>query len=331
MIECIFTIDYEIYGNGEGSLKELVYEPAERLRTIFRKWNARFVAFVEVAELEMIEAKCTDSAIDLIKCQIRDFHKEGFELGLHLHPWWYNARHKNGGWIPDYSEYNLCTLPMGRIVQIIDRSIAYLRRVLGLVNFMPLSYRAGHLLFQPTRTVANVLAERGVKIDSSVYKGGLWHHYHLDYRRALKNGYFWKFTDDVNEPDLQGILLEIPIHTQMVPTQKMFTTKRIGLQHKGSSTTQTGKKMLNRVKDFLRFRYPLKFDLCQMSLKELIGIVDEVFLEDQQNPTLFRPIVAIGHTKDLVDFETLKLFLSYLEKKRIPLSTFQSVYPRCIF
>ena len=28
MIECIFTIDYEIYGNGEGSLQQLVYEPA---------------------------------------------------------------------------------------------------------------------------------------------------------------------------------------------------------------------------------------------------------------------------------------------------------------
>ena len=31
MIECIFTLDYEIYGNGTGALKDLVYEPAERL------------------------------------------------------------------------------------------------------------------------------------------------------------------------------------------------------------------------------------------------------------------------------------------------------------
>ena len=35
MIECIFTIDYEIYGNGQGSLKELVYDPMERLLAIF--------------------------------------------------------------------------------------------------------------------------------------------------------------------------------------------------------------------------------------------------------------------------------------------------------
>ena len=52
MIECIFTIDYEIYGNGEGSLQELVYEPAQRLMVVFEEWDARFVNFVEVAELD---------------------------------------------------------------------------------------------------------------------------------------------------------------------------------------------------------------------------------------------------------------------------------------
>ena len=55
MIEFVFTIDYEIYGNGTGLLKDLVYEPAKRLRELFRTWNVRFVAFVEVAELEKIE------------------------------------------------------------------------------------------------------------------------------------------------------------------------------------------------------------------------------------------------------------------------------------
>ena len=99
MIECIFTIDYEIYGNGQGSLRELVYELAERLKAIFKKWNKRFVPFVEVAELEMIEAKGSDPAIDLVKHQLRDFYRHGFELGLHLHPQWYKAQYENGKWL----------------------------------------------------------------------------------------------------------------------------------------------------------------------------------------------------------------------------------------
>src|SRR6202521_2621021 len=132
MIECVFTIDYEIYGNGRGSLRELVYEPTETLMAIFRKLEKRFVIFVEVSELEMIEAKATDPAIDLVRRQIRDAYEEGFEVGLHVHPWWYNAKYEDGSWVLDYSEYNLCALPRERIIQIIDRSIAYLRDVLGV-------------------------------------------------------------------------------------------------------------------------------------------------------------------------------------------------------
>lgn len=330
MIECIFTIDYEIYGNGQGSLRELVYVPAQMLKEIFLKMNRRFVVFVEVAELEIIEANRTDPDIELIKNQIREFHKEGFEIGLHIHPWWYNANRKNGKWILDYTEYNFCTLPRERIAQIVDRGISYLREILGESDFTPLSHRAGHLLFQNTQDAAKVLVERGIKVDSSVYKGGLWHQHKLDYRPALKNGYFWKFTDSTNVCDPKGVLLEIPIHTRMVPIWEMFTTRRIGLQQKGSSSIQAGKKILSRIKDFLRLSHPLKLDLCQMNLKELISTIDAVVLEDLQTPPQFKPIVAIGHTKDLVEFETLKLFLTYLEKKRVPLSTFKCVYNMCI-
>ncbi len=330
MIECIFSIDYEIYGNGEGSLRELVFEPAERLMATFRKWKARFVPFVEVAELEMLEAKGTDSTINLVKQQLRNFYSEGFELGLHLHPQWYKARHENGRWLLDYSEYNLCTLSRERVVQIVDRALAYLRGILGMADFTPVSFRAGNWLFQPTQTVANVLVEQGIKVDSSVFKGGLQRQHKLDYRRALRNGYYWKFTNDTNVSDPQGALLELPIHTQMVPFWRMFTTKRVGIQRKAPSSAQNGKKRLYRILDFLRFQYPLKFDFCRMTMHELTRLVERVIKEDQKDTTSFRPIVAIGHTKDLVDFETVESFLSYLEQKGIAVSTFSDVYQKCV-
>ena len=329
MIECIFTLDYEIYGNGEGSLRELVYEPAERLRAIFRKWNERFVLFVEVAEFEIMEAQGVDQTINLVKHQIQNFYREGFELGLHIHPWWYNARYENGGWLLDYSEYNLCTLPRERIVKIVDRSISYLRSVLGESDFTPLSFRAGNWLFQPTRTAAKVLADYGIKVDSSVFKGGFQYQHKLDYRRTLKNGYHWMFTDYVDTPDPEGKLLELPIYTQMVPMWEMLTKKRIGLQKKSPSTAQKGKNRLYRYLDFLRFYHPLKLDFCRMTINELTNLVDKIIQQDQKNPALFKPIVTIGHTKDLVDFETVESFLSYLEQKKITVSTFEEVYNKC--
>jgi len=330
MITCIFTLDYEIFGNGEGSLRELVYEPAEKLRAVFKKWDARFVTFVEASEFEMLEKHQADSAINDVRRQIGSLHTQGFEIGLHLHPQWYNARYENGKWVLDYSEYNLCALPRERIAKIIERSILYLRNVLDEPDFTPLSFRAGNWLFQPTKIAADVLVENGIKIDSSVFKGGLQRNHRLDYRQARKNGYYWRFREEVTKNDPNGRLIELPTHTVMVPSWKMVTSKRVGMGHKSRTSPLRGMMKFKRYLDYLRFMYPLKLDFCRMTVRELTSMMDKVIRDDQENPNLFRPIVAIGHTKDLVDIETVESFLSYLKEKGIAVSTFEGAYTRCL-
>jgi hypothetical protein len=330
MVECIFTLDYEIYGNGTGSLRDLVYEPGEQLRQIFHKWNARFVNFVEVAEFEKIEGCGADPAIDLVKRQIRDLYREGFETALHLHPQWYNARYDRGRWFLDIGEYNLCTLPPMRIAQIVERSLGYLRHVTDRRDFTPLSFRAGNWLFQPTRNAANILAQKGIRIDSSVFKGGLQHNHTLDYRPALKNGNYWPFKADVNEPDPTGPWIEVPIHTEMVPFWKMPTSKRVRFGNTFGLTSQSTKHKVNRIQDFLRFRYPLKLDFCRMTLNELTSMIIRVIREDHQQPESYRPIVAIGHTKDLTDPQTVDSFLGFLRANAIAVTTFESALPKLL-
>jgi len=325
MIECIFTLDYEIYGNGEGSLQELVYEPTERLKTVFEKSNARFVVFAEAAELEIIEANNSDQAINLVKKQIRELYGKGYELGLHLHPQWYNARYENNKWQLDYTEYNLCTLPRNRIEKIVERSVGYLRRVLGVQDFSPFSFRAGNWLFQPTQPTAEVLAQHNIRVDSSVFPGGMQHQYRLDYRRAIKNGYYWPFLTDVNIIDRQGILMEFPIYTRMVPFWTIFTSKRIGLQQKIPKRNRAVNEKILRLFDFMRLFQSQKLDFCRMTKRELIKILAEEIQRDQKDPDSFRPIIAIGHTKDLVDLETVDSFLCYLRGKNIPIMTFAEI------
>jgi hypothetical protein len=329
MIECLLTVDYEIYGNGSGSLRQLVFEPAQRLGEILDEFNAKMVLFVEAAELEAIEAAGSDPAITDVKRQVRRMHDGGHEIGLHLHPQWCNARFASGTWNLDYSEYNLCSLPENRIAEIVNRSIGYLRALLSDPDFTPLSFRAGNWLFQPTQTAAKVLAQRGVQIDSSVFKGGLQRGHKLDYRRALANGYYWKFGSDVTASDPSGAMLELPIYTEMVPFWKMATAKRNAFRSGGGSGTPAsfGAK-INRFLDRARPFYPLKFDFCRMTLDELTSMVDGVMEMDRSAPS-YKPLVAIGHTKDLADFDTIGLFLSYLKEKNIPVSTFQNVKIRC--
>jgi hypothetical protein len=328
MIEVVFTIDYEIYGNGTGSLDELVYQPTRRLKDLFESHNGRFVTFVEAAEFEKIEAYGTDPAIDLVKKQIQELHRDEFEVALHLHPQWANARYEQGQWSLDLSEYNLCKLPKKRIAEIVDGSLAYLRHVVGESDFTPVSFRAGNWLFQPTQTAASVLAEKGIKIDSSVFKGGLQHNHSLDYRRALRNGYYWPFSCNVNDPDPAGPWIEVPIHTDMVPFWKMPTSKRMAFPNRFGATDQSKRQKMNRALDFLRFRYPLKLDFCRMTLSEMTSMLERVIRQDREEPESYRPIVSIGHTKDLADFDTVDSFLSFLRLNQIKVSTFADIYPR---
>lgn len=327
MIDFIFTLDYEIYGNGTGSLAELVYEPAERLRRLFDKWNARFVAFVEVAEFEKIGQYQTDPAINLVGEQIFNLHREGHEVALHLHPQWSNARYAQGIWHLDEAEYNLCTLSRERISEIVEGAIDHLRTLVRDRGFTPLSFRAGNWLFQPARTAARVLAQNGIRVDSSVFKGGVQRSHRLDYRRAMANGDYWFFNDDVNQPNDQGLWLEIPIYTEMVPFWRMLTSKRLRMSSGMGMSGQNIVRKWNRVRDLARFRYPIKLDFCRMTLGELTAMVDNIARSYHgENGCL--PIVAIGHTKDLVDLDTVDTFMAYLHERNMRVSTFADVYPK---
>lgn len=330
MIDCIFTIDYEIYGNGTGALKNLVYEPCLRLADLFKRHNIRFVNFVEAAEFEKIEAAGTDPQIGQVMRQIRDLYCDGFEVGLHLHPQWFNARYQSGRWLLDYSEYNLCKLERSRISEVVGRSLSYLQRVVGDPSFTPLSFRAGNWLFQPSRTASEVLREFGIRIDSSVFKGGLQHKHNLDYRPARKNGYYWRFDTDVNVEAANGPWLEVPIYSEMIPSWRMLTSKRLSFSGNiGMSGPSAGNRAL-RALDFLRFTYPLKLDFCRMTLDELTSTMSRVMRRDRRDPAAYKPIVLIGHTKDLNDLPAVERFLSFLEANEIKVSTFADVYPKLL-
>lgn len=328
MIDTVFTLDYEIYGDGTGSLEALVYRPAQQLAEVFRRFDTRFVAFVEALELEQIDTNTSDSAIDLVRSQVKDFHDTGFEIGLHLHPQWANARYNNGFWQLDPNEYNLCLLTTERIVEIVDRSLAYLRYLVDDPKFTPLSFRAGNWLFQPSPKAARILAERGIQIDSSVFKGGLQRNHGLDYRCTVGYGPYWQFLDDVTLPDRSGCWTEIPIHSEMVFPFILAKPRRLGFGNTLGMTNRSVKHKVARMLDFMRFQCPLKLDFCRLALKELVSMMRKIIEQDRMDPSKYRPIVAIGHTKDLTDLGVVEGFLSFLKDNHINVSTFDNVLAR---
>jgi hypothetical protein len=328
MIECIFTLDYEIYGDGTGSLRDLVYEPTDRLAELFQRHDVKFVVFAEIAELARIEEYGTDPALDLVRKQVRNLNRAGFEMGLHIHPWWHNARYDGTRWILDFSEYNLCTLPKARISTIISEGIRNLRNLVNRPDFTPISHRAGNWLFQPTESLATVLAQSGICIDSSVFPGGWRHDYGLDYRKTPKGHYYWAFLEDILKPDPKSGLYEVPIHSVMVPFWRMQVAKRLAYGNAFGATARTLGGATKRMRDFLRFRHPLKLDFTRLTSAQMIATLSEVLVSDRKEPNKLRPIVAIGHSKDLSDYKAVDEFLTFLRENGITISTFKDVHSK---
>lgn len=321
MIECIFTLDYEIYGNGQGSLRDLVLDPTQRLAEVFQEFDAPFVVFAEAVEFaKMEEAQCDPDSAG-VRAQMRELRAAGHEIALHLHPWWANARYEGGRWHLDWSERNIGTMEPARVEAIVSGAIRYLRDGLADPSFTPLSFRSGLWVMQPTSVIANVLARHGVRVDSSVFKGGRVHGLGLDYRPAIANDRFWRFSNDVNMPDPHGTLLEIPIHTQLVPFWQMLGHKRLKLQNKTRSASQ-GSPLPRHLRDFLRFRYPRKLDFCRMTFDEMRESLEAVLEQHQGQPGERNLVVAIGHSKDFVDSDAVRRFLGFLQERSVPVTTF---------
>jgi hypothetical protein len=324
MIKCIFTLDYEIYGNGVGSLRNLVLDPTQRLADVFYEFGAPFVVFAEAVEFRKMEEAQCDPDTAGVRAQMRELRAAGHEIALHLHPWWANARYEGGRWHLDWSERNICALQPERIEAIVSEAIRYLRDSLNDPHFTPLSFRSGLWVMQPTPVIAKVLARHGVEVDSSLFKGGRVRGLGFDYRPATANGSSWLFSDDVNMPDPHGTLLEIPIRTQMVPFWRMLSGKRLKL-HSKTRRASEGSPLPGNWRDFVRLRYPRKLDFCRMTFAEMREAVTEV-LEEEQRRKEHSAIVAIGHSKDFVDPDAIRSLLAFLQERGVAVTTFSRMF-----
>jgi hypothetical protein len=171
--------------------------------------------------------------------------------------------------------------------------------------------------------IASVLAQHGVRVDSSVFKGGRLRGLGLDYLPALGNGGSWRFGNDVNVPDPNGALWEIPIHTKMVPFWRMLGGKRLKLHGKTRKASE-GSPLPRNWRDFIRLRYPRKLDFCRMTFAEMREAITGV-LEEEQGRKECSPIVAIGHSKDFVDPDAVRICLAFLQERGVAVTTFSRI------
>ena len=349
MLRIVFTIDYELYGNGDGNSRKLIVNPTKRLLKLFDKFGAKLTIMAEVAQIyKFKEYRDTigkdDYHYEAITEQLRRAVQTGHDVQLHVHPSYLNASHQNGRWEQDWIEYNLSTLPYERIHAIVQKGKQLLCELLTPVkpDYQCRYFRAANWSMCPSENIVKALLAHGFLIDTSVFKNGKRSGMiEFDYSTAWSDCLPWPVDEtEVNNRDLEGRLMEFPIYCEQRSLFDFISLNRfwqtwLGKRHsvlnvqKGyfnqeirlSQCTSKFEKLCN----LLNRKYPLKMDFNQCTGKQLIRGLESAW-QKYGHLRVDVPFVLIGHSKSYngINAIEVKRFLKYVTKHqdRFAFSTF---------
>ncbi len=141
--------------------------------------------------------------------QLEQAVKAGHELQLHLHPHWLDSHWTGERWQMDLRRYRLHAFADAEIAEMAMLGAQALRAFAGSgrVN----AFRAGGWCLQPFDRLRRPLLDAGIRIDSTVYDGGVQaggaHAYEF---RGAPASRHWGFDTDPLGPVEDGPMLEVP-------------------------------------------------------------------------------------------------------------------------
>lgn len=338
MIKVLFTLDYEIHGNGEGLPGKLMLEPTYRLLELFEKFGAKLTILADVAEILKFKEYYTqfgkdDYSYNEIIEQLKYAIKLKHDVQLHIHSSYFNAKYEDGVWKNDWSEYDLANLPYERVNEMIERSKKFLEEVLKPidVNYSCNVFRAANWSMMPSKNIILALKNNGIKIDTSVFKYGKRNGMiNFDYSDCHSDVLPWIVHDeDITKQDNTGKLIEVPIYSQLKPIWSFISLNRLyrvresknhnfneglSLYREANKLKQPKMKKIIKMIKKLFTKHALKADFNQCTGKQLINQLKQVERDHSCSEDEI-PFVTIGHSK---------LFTKINEKSIMPFLRFVS-------
>jgi hypothetical protein len=323
-------VDYEIFGNGAGDVRQHVVDPTARMARLCEKYGAALTVFFEVEEYlafekfrgQLVTTLGYDPAA-LIREQIISLAKAGHDIQLHLHPQWHRADFKNGKWILQGDKRTVDSLfeTQEETDQYIAERKAVIDNLLAEAGRQEkvTAYRAGAFSAQPGTKLLPALARNGFVIDSSVVKGLVQDKGYgsgLDYRKAPSAKEPWRVSRDVIEVDASGPIWEVPIYSQMRRRFQQFTVRRLRAKFSKNIPREQKHDMVQKlgigknpvkILKFLAQPIPIKLDFHNQSPGTLVNWIQTAPPSANGGPDV---VVLIGHTKEHTDDAAFEKFLS---------------------
>lgn len=338
MLNVLFTSDYEIHGNGQGSPQELMVEPTGRMLAQFDRYGAKLTIMADVAEILKFrqyrqQFGRDDYCYDAIVQQLRGAVQRGHDVQLHLHASYFNSRHVAGCWQQDWSEYNFAALKAERLQEVVRLGKDYLETLLRPVSapYECFVFRAANWAVSPSQNVVRALVANGIRMDTSVFKYGQRRGLvTFDYTSAHSHLEPWRVDEaDICREDPEGRLLEVPIYSERRRLGAFLTPQRfyralLSRRHRFSDAPRNGASApaaegqkpggLRRLARMVFGQHAWKADFNQCTGRQLIRALEraERCVTPSRAGTL--PFVLIGHSKLFTRFNerSLEPFLAYV-------------------
>jgi hypothetical protein len=352
MLNVIFTLDYEIHGNGEGCPLELMVEPTDRLLRLFDEYGAKLTIMADMAEiLKFKEFADRNGRDDFhyrdIVAQLQNAVRGGHDVQLHLHASYFNATHDGQKWVQDWSEYDFAGLRLERLDEIVRLGKTTLESLLQPVNpdYRCFVFRAANWSVNPGRNVIKALINNGITVDTSIFKYGRRKGIvNFDYSTAASELVPWRVReDDLCSRDDRGRLWEFPIYCEnrwlgafLSPNRfyRVAQSRRHRItgnppkpaSYGNDASEKTG--LLAKL-SMIAKKHAWKADFNQCTGRQLIGALRRA---DRQYPHIpdDLPFVLIGHSKlfNRANEKSLRPFLEYVARhgRRFKFGTF----PACL-
>lgn len=215
-----FTFDYELFVNDHpGDIDNCLITPTNELMKMFDRNGVKVTFFIDMAYVyRLVELKSTIPLLtvdyDKLCAQVKDIHKHGHEIALHIHPQWFYAQHDGQNWIMDFDHYKLSDMPLEEANIKFDACVKMLKEMTGCEI---LSFRAGGFSIQEYEGFYDAMKRNGIRNDSSVLFGEkqITHLHSYDYS-SLKTPVAYRFSTQMLNHDENGCFTEYPISTKKI-------------------------------------------------------------------------------------------------------------------
>jgi|WetSurMetagenome_2_1015567.scaffolds.fasta_scaffold41210_2 hypothetical protein len=349
MFRVVFTLDYEIYGNGEGSPLSLMVAPTNKILDLFDQYGAKLTIMADFAEILKFKEYLNnydrdDYYYNAIAEQLKHAIKTGHDVQLHVHSSYLNATYENGRWKQDWSEYNLAGLSYKRIEETIRMGKSFLEDLLRPVkpSYKCFAFRTANWSVSPSLNLVRALVKNNIIVDTSVFKFGKRNGLvNFDYTEAFSDLIPWPIDENnVCRRASNGNLLEFPIYCENQHLWKFISPLRffnafqetrhpVGLPKGGNSLCCDGLRSscVRKPIHFFMTRHAWKMDFNQCTGRQLIQALKRA---ESKYSYISKdlPFVLMGHSKifNSVNSKLLRPFLRYIAENnhKYAFSTFEA-------